>query len=182
MRYSQINKTTRQIADSYTQREFNVNRVLSRFFTPVEVLSFHYLQSKTDMFVSGSTALQFFDRTNYPQSDLDLYVEHKFRVNIVTWLTSIGYQFQLRKGYSSLAEQLDFNWGDPDPNISASNPFFESRSNGYFGRGVANVYNFFKYDPERKIQLITSNHSPLEIVLNFHSSIVVSFNYFATFF
>src|SRR5260221_4362327 len=90
IRYSQINKTTQQIAYSYMRREFSVNRVLSRFFTPIELLSFHYLQSKTEMFISGSTALQFFDRTNYPQSDLDLYVEHKFRVNIVTWLMSIG--------------------------------------------------------------------------------------------
>lgn len=175
IRYSQVNKTTKQIAESYIQREFTVNRVLSRYFTPVEVLCLHYLQSTTQMFISGSTALQFFDRTNYPQSDLDLYVEHKFRVNVVTWLMAIGYKFQPRKGYSSLEEQLAFSWSDTDPSVSASNPFFESRSNGYFGRGVANVYNFFKYNPERKIQLITSNHSPLEVVLNFHSSTNVSF-------
>jgi len=48
--------------------------------------------------------------------------------------------------------------------------FFESTSMGYFGRGVANVYNFHKTNPDRKVQLITSYYAPLEIVLNFHSS------------
>ena len=121
------------------------------------------------MFISGSTALQFFDRTVYPDSDLDLYVEHKFRDGIAIWLEGIGYNFTPRKRFASLKEQLAFSWSDdPDPDLSPSNPFFESKSNGYFGRGVANVYNFFR--SERKIQLITSNHSPLEIILNFHSS------------
>ena len=178
--YCKVCKATRQIAESYIKREFSLNRVLSRFFSPLEILRLRYFQSRTQMFISGSTALQFFDRTCYPESDLDLYVEHKFRETIVTWLMSMDYKFQPRKGYSSLKEQLEHKWDDPTPGVSPSSPFFESRSNGYFGRGVANVYNFFKYDPERKIQLITSNHSPLEIVLNFHSSTCLS-QPFATF-
>lgn len=126
------------------------------------------------MFISGSTALQFFDRSFYPDSDLDIYVEHRYCKPIARWLEIIGYSFQPRKTYQSemlgiaLEETLS-----TEPDFDMNNlpqGFFESTSMGYFGRGVANVYNFHKINPDRKIQLITSYYSPLEIVLNFHSS------------
>ena len=45
------------------------------------------------MIVSGSTALGFFDRTEYDNSNLDLYVDHRFRRPIAVWLQRIGYKF-----------------------------------------------------------------------------------------
>ena len=124
------------------------------------------------MFISGSTALQFFDRSFYTTSDLDIYVEHRYCKPVALWLQSIGYSFEHRNEHQckylevALEETLS-------PDLDMENlpeGFFESQSMGYFGRGVANVYNFYKFDPDRKIQLITSYYAPLEIVLNFHSS------------
>ena len=129
------------------------------------------------MFISGSTALQFFDRSFYADSDLDIYVEHRYCKPTALWLESIGYSFQPRKTY--LTNNLDIaleetfaEFSDIDMN-DLPQGFFGSTSMGYFGRGVANVYNFHKVNPDRKIQLITSFYAPLEIVLNFHSSKLV---------
>lgn len=119
------------------------------------------------MLISGSTALQFFDRSHYPGSDLDVYVEHRYAGVIAHWFQSIGYTFEHRKAQ------------DPDFHVAFNNTrktlpdaliFHPSAIAGYFGRGVANVFDFFKYNPSRKIQLITSFHSPLEVILHFHSS------------
>lgn len=153
-------------------RAFSIKRILCPYFANSEVIHFRYLQATTGLLVSGSTALQFFDRSSYEDSDLDIYVQHDFRIEIAQWLLSIGYVFVPRaacKG-QSLEEALDTIYPCDHEGVSPSSPFFDSKSQGYFGRGVANVYNFFKYNPERKIQLITSHHTPLEIILNFHSS------------
>lgn len=124
------------------------------------------------MFISGSTALQFFDRTFYADSDLDIYVEHRYRKLVAAWLHSTGYDYSPRnkKDDQTLRDALESHWSCDHDHFLSTSTFFEPKNGGYFGRGVANVYNFFKYQPERKIQLITSHHSPLEIVLNFHSS------------
>jgi len=128
------------------------------------------------MFISGSTALQFFDRSFYADSDLDIYVEHRYCKPIALWLESIGYSFRPRKTYqsSSLDIALEETLSESDFDVNnLPQGFFESASMGYFGRGVTNVYNFHKIYPDRKIQLITSFYAPLEIVLNFHSSKLV---------
>lgn len=124
------------------------------------------------MFISGSTALQVFDRSFYADSDLDLYVEHRYCKLVALWLESIGYTFQHRN--SKQSETLELALEETlSLDIGLNNLpqwFSESTSMGYFGRGVANVYNFHKINPDRKVQLITSYYAPLEIVLNFHSS------------
>ncbi|KAF8961523.1 hypothetical protein BDZ97DRAFT_1733677 [Flammula alnicola] len=177
LRYAQTCKTAYGAVSSYIQRTFQVQQLLSRFFTPSEIHYFRYWQSRTGMFISGSTALQFFDRSFYPDSDLDIYVEHRHCEPIAYWLTSLGYAFEPRRGHENdtladaLVQTLPSLYGEVH---MVSSGFFESASVGYFGRGVANVYNFHKYNPDRKIQLITSYHSPLEVVLNFHSTCVMN--------
>lgn len=136
------------------------------------------------MFISGSTALQFFDRSFYADSDLDIYVEHCYCKPIAVWLTSIGYEFWPRKTYQSDALDIALEETLSDSNFDMNNlpqGFFESTSMGYFGRGVSNVYNFHQIsNPDRKIQLITSFYAPLEIVLNFHSSKLFTFSHLYT--
>lgn len=110
------------------------------------------------------------NRLSYPGSDLDLYVEHNFALAIAKWLRSIGYEFTPRPAQDpniSLAmNEVDVEGFHPDDSIHHS----MSESLSYFGRGVACVFNFHKGVPDRKIQLITCYHSPLEVILNFHSS------------
>lgn len=124
------------------------------------------------MLISGSTALQFLDRSFYPDSDLDIYVEHLYADRMAYWLFSIGYEFVPRK-----QQDTDFRLAYQE--IHSGTPqhfhaFFPAETIGYFGKGVGEVYDFHKSDPDRKIQLITSYHSPLEVILNFHSTCVMN--------
>jgi hypothetical protein len=70
-----LQRTCRQArlaATDYLARAFNINRHLSRFFSDPK--AFRSLQARTATVISGSGALQFFQRDVYPESDLDLYV------------------------------------------------------------------------------------------------------------
>lgn len=55
----------------FNNRAFNINRHLGRFFKDPK--GFRSLQARTGTLISGSNALQFFDRTYYPESDMDLF-------------------------------------------------------------------------------------------------------------
>jgi len=109
------------------------------------------------MIVSGSTALEFFDRTKYADADLDLYVDHHYRQPIILWLKSIGYTFM---PHPSIGPQsLDTVLNEiPRPTSPAMYP------------GAMLVLDFLRPNSRSRIQLITSSASPLELVLSFHSS------------
>ena len=76
------------------KRVFRVDRLLSRYFNSIEILRFRKLQYLTGALISGSTAIEFFDRTIYPDSELDVYVELKFARTIADWLVEIGYKYR----------------------------------------------------------------------------------------
>ncbi|TCD68648.1 hypothetical protein EIP91_010303 [Steccherinum ochraceum] len=76
----------------YVKRTFNVNRLLSRFFQ--DPVAFRSLQARTGMIFAGSIALQFFDRSFYPGSDLDVYLMREAMVEVTAWLVDVGYEFE----------------------------------------------------------------------------------------
>jgi len=105
--------------------------------------------------ISGSTALEFFDRTEYSNSNLNLYVDHQFRQPIATWLQAIGYDFvpDPPSATVTLAEVLAIEF---EPYELCTRKVLD--------------FDFVKPDVHVKIQLTTTNGSPLEMVLRFHSS------------
>ncbi|KAF9530850.1 hypothetical protein CPB83DRAFT_892134 [Crepidotus variabilis] len=155
----------RDRVDAYMRRASNIDNFLNKYFTPTEVAHFRYLQSRTQAIISGSMALQFFERVEYPNSDLDIYVENDHKKEIIAWLLQIGYLFESRRN-KTLAEEMQSPPPPQDDTIADAS--------GYFGRGVANVFNFFQDGPERRIQLITSYISPLRVIINFHSTCVMN--------
>jgi len=147
------------------RRTFNLHRLLGRFFTENEMSYFRSLQSQTGLLISGSTALQFFERVFYPESDLDLYVEKRYSRVVVVWLISIGYTYEPRPGSDqSLQKALE----------PVSEDFVHPLTEDYLNFGVVNVHNFHKSDPDCKIQLVVSRRSPLEPILTFHSTCVMN--------
>ena len=125
-------------------------------------MSFRRLQACTGTLISGSTALQFFDRTFYPESDLDIYVPK-------TWRNEVG-QFLLRAGYSFV------------PHSSQHPTFVEAvfensvtTSTAEYGnfKGISGVFNFEKngmHGERLKIQLMVAVRSAIEPILHYHSS------------
>lgn len=152
------------------KRTFNVQNIMGRFFTDSQISHFRSLQSQTGLLISGSTAVQFFERTFYPESDLDLYVEHRYCKVIALWLVTIGYSYEARAGHP---DQLEQALGTT-PWKGGPMRFLSSSIVDYSNSGVINVYNFHKSDSDCKIQLITSRHSPLELILKFHSTTVMN--------
>jgi hypothetical protein len=166
-RYAQTSKAAYLAVMSYVRRAFQLEHVLGPYFTSPQILEFRRLQFETGMFISGSTALQFFDRTAYPDSDLDLYVDRKFHAPIALWLERIGYAYSPPEGSTpqsnvfTLAQAIGVNAHHvPQPITSEY-------------AGASFIYNFQKSNSSRRIQLILSqtDRPPIEMLLNFHSSV-----------
>ncbi|PPQ66092.1 hypothetical protein CVT24_000206 [Panaeolus cyanescens] len=178
LRYSRTSRTAYYAVKSYMRRSFKLSDVLSPYFTPQEILYFRYLQWKYNMLISGSTALQFFNRGasfkfNDGESDLDIYAELRFCERIGEWLTQIGYVFHQRTIRTPRTFGAALNATTPlYANTAQDLRFYESSERPYIGRGIANVFNFRRNG--RKIQLIASDSVPLEIILNFHSTCVMN--------
>jgi len=141
--------------------------ILGQYFTSDEIINFRKLQATTGAIISGSTAVQFFDRDVYTNSDLDVYVEHQTARSLARWLEQIGYVFVSRQEteVQTLEMALDTN-SDFRP-VDPMTELTDDAEKGYFDAVV--ILDFQKVN-HPDIQLITSRGPPLELVLNFHSS------------
>ena len=102
-------------------------------------------------------ALEFFDRTEYDNSNLDLYVDHRFRGPIAFWLQSIGYKFIPRHAIGP--QTLEMALEHTPATIH----------DGSYLKGIFTL-DFLRGNHHSRVQLITTSASPLEKVLRFHSS------------
>ncbi|KAL0567649.1 hypothetical protein V5O48_014349 [Marasmius crinis-equi] len=166
--YSQICRDAYMQVQSYWARALDIYRLLSPFFTRGEAQQFRIIQALTGTLISGSSALQFLSRTSYPGSDLDTYVEHRYCKPVALYLQSIGYEFQ---PLSHQPAELDAAIALGSANVNANyigqrNPTDESKG------GFGGVYNMTR--GPQKIQLITAKESPLDIILRFHSTVVMN--------
>lgn len=85
-------RTTHALVKSYVKRAWNVDHHLGHFF--FQPRAFRALQARTGTLVSGSNALQFFDRSYYPGSDLDLYLHCGREREVGAFLLAEGYAFR----------------------------------------------------------------------------------------
>ncbi|KAJ6552785.1 hypothetical protein B0H19DRAFT_1072284 [Mycena capillaripes] len=139
---------------------FSLHRLLSPFFgDATQVDAFRAMQGRTGTIVSGSTALQFFNRRIWEGSDLDVYVDRPGAALAAIFIVDTGYTFNPRKSQEkTVSAQLVQSIKDRPPS--------------YLGRGIADVLDFHKGD--KKIQLIVATTTPMEIILSFHSTCVMN--------
>lgn len=178
-RFGRTCQLARRALKDYSRRAYNINKHLSRFFT--EPLEFRALQAQTNAVVSGSTALQFMDRTLYEDSDLDLYVTCPYAAQVCDWVITYGgkgYVFDLSKSklksYEKAMESLDdyYSKGYGIEEGAIDNEV--SNRNSYRWNRVTRVFNFKSTVPSGanvlKIQVIVTMSSPMDCMLGFHSS------------
>ncbi|KJA20915.1 hypothetical protein HYPSUDRAFT_42508 [Hypholoma sublateritium FD-334 SS-4] len=170
-KYARTCSAVHQTVAAYIRRKFQLGALLGRYFSTAEILEFRCLQFNTGMLISGSTALQFFNRTVYEDADLDLYVEHRLRKPIAIWLAHIGYKYapHHKPEFPTLDGALsvtDSELGNTGVNVS-SNERPEYRE-------AVMVLTFEKHAPYRKVQVITSRSNPISNVLRFHSTCVMN--------
>ncbi|ETW83700.1 hypothetical protein HETIRDRAFT_415457 [Heterobasidion irregulare TC 32-1] len=91
LRMSRTCRRIKDLVDSYIRAAFNINRHLSRYFP--DPIAFRSMQARTASLLSGSNALQFLDRTTYPDTDLDLYVFQECTGEVGRFMLENGYRF-----------------------------------------------------------------------------------------
>lgn len=125
-------------------------------------MAFRYLQACTGTVISGSTALQFFDRSFYPESDLDIYVPMAWRLKVGHYLSEQGYRF------------VPNSIQHPNYDVAVSERRVITATARYGNlRGIAGVFTFKKRGAdgeERKVQIMVAVRSPIEVIFRFHSS------------
>lgn len=156
----------------FKRRAYNINRHFSRYFT--NPIAFRSLQAKTNTLVSGSNALQFLDRTFYPEADLDLYTHPRHSFEVAQFLVEIeGYRYVPRhtqrqdwKAAVNIPLDLLERRVVPRGNTNHAYPVTIIRA----------VWTFEKPGVDQeclKVQIIEGWASPFEAILGFHSSTFV---------
>ncbi|PFH52500.1 hypothetical protein AMATHDRAFT_189741 [Amanita thiersii Skay4041] len=156
--YSWTCKSAYAAVQSYNELAFDLNKHLSKYFSEDEVILLRHVLGLTGALISGSTALQLFERVNYPESDLDIYVPEVYRGFVPECLRDIGYRLSGRP-------QILGNFQDQaDAGLASS----ESHQ-----RGILGVYDMKKKQCGT-IQLISVNDVPIKVILSFHSTCVMN--------
>ena len=162
LRLSRCCRSARTSVQMYMQRAFNINRILSRFFSSPSM--FRRIQAKIDALIAGSSILQFFDRSFYPESDLDLYIHCGSDLDeLIDFLSAEEYKYaptSVQNANFTKAVERDMilqNYG------------------GYYGPDdvLIGVYTFKKHTKggvTHSVQLILTAVIPITVILGFHSS------------
>lgn len=140
-------------------------KLLHRYFHVKEANEFRELQAKYAAIISGSSAIQFFERNFLDNSDLDVYVEHAHAQGLGEFLERIGYEFAPRD------KQRSAHYPYPtffDCYSRLSNRLNRQKSEPYNWQGIGDVYDFRRGD--QNVQLITTRGSVMQVLLAFHSS------------
>ncbi|KAI0777561.1 hypothetical protein BD413DRAFT_609896 [Trametes elegans] len=187
LRLSRVNRSFHRAVQDYSERAFNINKRLLRFFS--NPLAFRSLQARTATVISGSFALQFFDRSYYPGSDLDVYCHPKSAaiLDVGSFLLSEGYVYQpyawqlpefrteVENTITSITslvpiENLDDDAEDVDELVQL-----------YSVRSMRTVYCFTRapdptepHSSAQTVQIIVPRSSPMAVLLDFHSTCVMN--------
>ena len=87
-------KTLQTTTKRYMAEAFNMNIIYRKFFaTDEDILTFRREIARAGALISGSQVVQYFSRSHYAGSDLDLYVHHHESEYIVMCLLELGYKY-----------------------------------------------------------------------------------------
>ncbi|KAJ3831019.1 hypothetical protein F5878DRAFT_123942, partial [Lentinula raphanica] len=129
------------VAD-FHRRAYNISHILLPYLNDVEIKEFRGIQASTGMVISGSSALQFFNRETYDTEhhhpDLDTYCLLGKCDVVGRWLLSTGYEYHPRRN------QLQSFQDDFDKKQSTSNTPADTDlvSEHYPSRTFIAVWNF----------------------------------------
>ncbi|TFK63286.1 hypothetical protein BDN72DRAFT_776064, partial [Pluteus cervinus] len=156
VRMFSVDRQFHAVAAEYMKRHWKVDRILKPFFFEEERLRFRHLQEEIGVVISGSAALQFFDRVKFENSDLDLYVHMACASRLEEWLEDIGF-----------SKKVVVAWTGNEIEDVGRNP-----SMMYLDRSIAKITNFVRL--EAVIQVIAVRDTVIETILNFGLTCVMN--------
>ncbi|KAJ4479507.1 hypothetical protein C8J55DRAFT_429658, partial [Lentinula edodes] len=171
-------RTCRDAVKVFMKSAMKVDKVLRRFFREDNKIGqFQYLQGETGMIVTGSVALQLFNREEYKNCDLDTYCILKRCGVVGEWYQSIGYAFEaagrqkarFSEDYERTMAALGMDREDVMLRIGSDIHGGER----YMSHNIAEVWNFRNTEGV-KIQLVATDIIPEAVVLAFHSTCVMN--------
>ncbi|KAL0578274.1 hypothetical protein V5O48_003718 [Marasmius crinis-equi] len=153
--------------NAYRRRLHDIDKLLLMFFTLTEIRLFRDIQSLDGFLISGSMAVQYFAGVVWPISDMDIYCYPQNFTRLVRLLRRIGYGYVPYRGSSADLSVVIQSIRD------GAEPFNVYRR----GKTISAVLNFTRRvkGSFKKIQVVVCKHSPIEAILNFHSTVVMNF-------
>ncbi|PPQ66494.1 hypothetical protein CVT26_011182 [Gymnopilus dilepis] len=167
---SASSRALRRLFLSYAQRVWDPAKRFRRWFP--NVLEFRRVLRSEDAVISGSFALQFFDRSFYVESDMDIFVRIAGVTGLCGFITSQGYRYQGRPlGYVLDALGRSAHIAKAAKNVTS------------FEDPLLAVYNFQKFVASEtgrvevlRVQVVVVDTDPVEhILFDFHSTVVMNF-------
>ncbi|EIW78040.1 hypothetical protein CONPUDRAFT_75775 [Coniophora puteana RWD-64-598 SS2] len=174
IRVSHTCKVIHEASAYFFHRAYNINRHLSRFF--VDPLSFRSLQARTGTLISGSIALQFFDRTCYLGSDLDVYTHPGHTLELLDWLTvAEGYHYQSRPDQAADYRKAVPRW-DPKQPVGPKTMWDEPEYAGV--KAVRDIFTFIKdsksQEAPRKVHVMEAAINPFTAIMQTYTTCVMN--------
>ncbi|KAG1762103.1 hypothetical protein EV702DRAFT_1166062 [Suillus placidus] len=179
VRLSRTCRMIRAAVSQFFRRAYNINHHLSRYFP--DPISFRSLQARTGLIISGSNALQFLDRTFYPESDLDIYSHAGHVYEVLEWIESFGYHFEPHKYQEEdWRNHVSPDWDGTAQRMLRVPPQTENGVRSTWYSNIAEVYTFKRFvvmdgeHVELQIQVIETTNNPIDTIMRYHSTCVMN--------
>lgn len=157
---SRLSWLLRGICQFYCAKAWDIDKHFRKWF--YDPRAFRSALGTCGGVVSGSQALQFFERTSYQLSDLDIYIRPEGSNALVTWL--------IKEGYTLEHTSDDYTLVEPPRDESATDTLSAPLSAQM--EVIHNlVRNFGEPGQVNRIQVVVVSIDPTQYILNnFHSS------------
>ncbi|PPQ74440.1 hypothetical protein CVT26_001421 [Gymnopilus dilepis] len=170
MTLSKCSKVLRRLFICYAQAKWDPAKRYRRWFS--DVLEFRRVLRRSGAVISGSFALQYFDRSFYAESDMDLFV----RIGGVGPLC----EFIRSQGYASIGHHQDYDECVAEGGAHIIKAALNISS---FEDPLLGVYTFQKFVVRAsgrvdvlQVQVVVVDTEPIEhILFDFHSTAVMNF-------
>ncbi|TFK60847.1 hypothetical protein BDN72DRAFT_723654, partial [Pluteus cervinus] len=157
IRFASINVWARDLVSGYMAEHFSIYKLLEPFFHSPDITALRKLQQELGVVISGSQALQFFDRRTFEDSDLDLYAHSTVSPRVEAWLSSVGYKRAViveRPEVAREGQRIDSFYEGPITRVATFHSRLPSRS--------------------RTVQVISTRDTVMEVILAFPITCVMN--------
>ncbi|TFK61186.1 hypothetical protein BDN72DRAFT_904310 [Pluteus cervinus] len=157
IRLASTNTWSRDLVTGYMTENFSIEELLKPFIDPLHTTAFRKLQQELGVVISGSQAVQFFDRRRYEGSDLDLYAHSTVSQRLEDWLTTVGYTRAkvIKRAAVKGTQKVD-------------------RVEGLYDGPVFSVATFHQRLSDHTVQVISTQNTVMEVILAFPITCVMN--------